>query len=453
MKKKALSIIEDAGFGFTKFEFEAQMYRMGTPRRCEECTDGYRQCETCHGDGTVIDPQNNIFTVETLIDCSRCEGDGGDRCGECNGRGRMGDWSDETACHVWMLDWVLKKKYNTTYKEMREANPIPDGVRMNHDQRTFYGMPDLVFGRFYNDHSVDSEYTCTFPTSKAIELGKLYAQAFVELSKIAGGGHVMVTTGAGMHISVLPTQNNGVYPGQWRMPENQVNNFIREVSKLLPALYFVGTAGHRSREFRYRVPQISTHDKYSAIFTHGNTCFEYRVFETCYDRLEAIGDFLSVIAQSLKFYANPDLKVKQLDKQFGFSNTSNVADYYNTPEQLRILNATVKYLKPEDKTYKQLKNERGLKYTISSLKQKQRIRLSELRSEYDRYAKRYQETRQRPLDRYELAELDNLMLNDGMTHTEAEAYVRSSRQGSLTDFANFVRNNLERRRTSHTVTV
>ncbi len=67
---------------------------------CERCSGSGaepgttpRRCSTCNGSGQVQDVRRSVFgTVMTAHPCSRCEGTGEeitDRCGDCDGRGRI----------------------------------------------------------------------------------------------------------------------------------------------------------------------------------------------------------------------------------------------------------------------------------------------------------------------------------------------------------------------------
>ena len=172
----------------------------------------------------------------------------------------------------------------------------------------------------YNNHTHRGRSVCS-PYNR---------EAFKVFGLKASKGNVNVQ-GSGMHIAVLPEGCAGKYPVRSiRLDTAGLRNFQTEMTKLLPALYFVGTAGHRSRAMTYRTPRISHDSKYSAVYTQNGTIFEYRVFETCYDRPEAVYEYIQVISNSLKFYANPNLKVKALGKKFGFPSTTEIAHYYST---------------------------------------------------------------------------------------------------------------------------
>lgn len=448
---KAVNFIETAGFSHIKVELEGTTGRRHTNNRwaCEPCKSmGVSPCDTCKGRGVTTENENNLFGTTTFIDCRECGGDGNSRCNVCNGNRNRGSFSSNLTCHQFVLEHVTKKLYGKALYEIDNYNYDED-----EDGAEIYDAIDfLTYSYFYDDGSVDSELTFTIPVKEVRHL-PLFIEGFSELGKVAGNGKIDVR-GAGMHIAILPSSSNGRYPCPQRVDSNKLNNFVSEVSKLLPALYFLGTAGHRTRSFNYRNPKISD-DKYSAICTHGGRTFEYRVFETCYERPEAIFDFVQVIANTLKFFHDPNLKVKFLGKKFGFTNTRAVANYFSTPEQLRILNATVKYLKPEDKTFKQLKAERGLKYNIKSLSLKERAIMGDLKRDYDEYKKNFEYTQNKPLTSYEESQVEWLIIEDNYTEDKAIEAVKANRNNGsrLISFSQFVDRNLNKRSTGAVVTV
>lgn len=436
--KKAIKDIKGAGFGYIKVEMEALLNREDAARRCRSCERGQAQCTACEGRGVIVTPPNAQYMTETVTNCTACNGVGHSTCTACNGRYNQGTWSC-TESHKFILDYVLREYYGSSYEEMRAANPVPPYTTER--RAIFYGMPDLIYGWFYDDHSVDSEYTFTIPIDKVGVL-PTYLKAFKALGRETD---YMDVSGAGMHISVLPADSNGKYPCTTRMPRDKVDNFSVQMSKLLPALYFLSTPSHRHRALSYRIPRVSKDTKYSAIFTHGDTCFEYRVFETCYERPEAIFDFIGVIAKSLRFYADPKLTVKKLGKQFGITGDGNIGSNFSTPEQLRILNATVKHLKPEGKSLKQLKIERDVCATIKSLRIEQKKKIASLTQQYEEHKRRFEEIRQRPLNDVEKVTVDELMLEDGLSHSQAVQYVMDTRGGRMIGtFGEFLAGNLVR---------
>ena len=447
---KHLGNIKSSGMSHLKFELEASLGR--SQRRvqwaCGDCT-GRRiaPCSDCNGTGAAA--QRSL--LEPHVECIGCNGNGGRACQSCMGRGHRGNFNDLETCQEYIFDQLALSTTGKTLAELRaEGKELGDRDGRG-GQSGGTALPFVTYAKFYYDGSVDSELTITIPVEEG-EKSLDILNAFKKLAEISSGGHID-TRGAGMHIAVLPEGCDGYYPADVRLDARGLTNFINEVTKLLPALYFVGTSNHRSRTMQYRSPRITNDSKYSAIYTVGRRCFEFRVFETCYDRPEAVYEYLQVISNALKFYADPTRKVKTLGKSFGFPSSTEIANYYNTTEQLRILNATVKYLKPEDKSYKQMKAERGVKYTISSLATKEKSRLAQLRADYNEYKKHFDYIQSKPLNEQEKASVDWYMLEENYTRDEAERLVRSNRGGRLEPFSEFLRRNLTKQRLSATVAV
>ncbi len=231
-----------------------------------------------------------------------------------------------------------------------------------------------------------------------------------------------------------------------------MNNFTEQTQKLLPALFFLASANHRSRGLRFRNPRISHSDKYSAIYTHNRSCIEYRLFETCYEKPDAFFEMLEVVANTLKFYRDPSLKVEYLGKQFGFSeNGYQLSRLFNTPEQLRILNAQITTLKPQEKTIAQLKKERGIHTTISDLMRTERKKVIKIRQDYQELRKRNDEVKKLPLTAEQQRDLDYRMLERNETREQAEAQVRNMRL--LPTLRQFISNNLTNQRFDFSLSV
>lgn len=221
----------------------------------------------------------------------------------------------------------------------------------------------IIFERFYNDGSVDSELTITFKTEDAHHVTK-WMDGFTAMAK-AMNGH-LDTANAGLHIAVL---TESVYPcNKGKLDIDKVQNFAREVSKLLPALLFVSSHNYRTRGLGYRKPQISN-DKYSAIAIHKGV-FEYRLFDTCYDKPDAIYDKIGIIAQTLKFYSKRKNAAK-LDHNIPVRNGGVYAQMFQSPAILEALESSLKYVKPSYKTITQLKKERGLIIDAAKLRRNQ----------------------------------------------------------------------------------
>lgn len=362
--------VEVIGKGFThiKVELEANLNRNVDERGeepCDECDDGTVECDECYGT-TVVD--QGEFEVE----CERCSGDGFETCHVCDGDGYIyvENNSDDEYCEEFICEYVGHEAWDK-----------------------------LNFQKFYYDGSVDSEFTFTLPIE---HVG--YIPKFIDAFRALGDdiGHGLETAGAGMHIAVLTRSDycSGHDCG-WggckycesppALVPNKIRNFRNQVQKLLPALYFVASADHHSRGLEYRYPRISSDEKYSAIYTKDDTCLEYRLFETCYERPQTVFDYIEVIASTLKYYNDARLKVKSTGQRFDFgARGRSVGRFYDTPEKLRILNAQITHVKPKGKTYHQLKKERNFTHTVASLRKRHQKRMATFRQDYRQYVRHQQ---------------------------------------------------------------
>lgn len=410
--KEAVDAIRSAGFTHIKVELEGDLDR-GENEMCWDCDEtGRDECYTCDGTGAVETGRHVGVNREPVLDeCHDCWGDGQISCHACDGTGQIGNFSD-SECNDLM----------STYMgiETREH---------------------LTYGKFYEDGSVDSEYTFTLPADyDMFDHIRNVQEAFISLAEEINGGDIDVR-GSGLHIALLTSGN---YPSRDRLPEANIANFRRETKKLLPALYFMASSGPKSRALSYRGPNVSPHEKYSAIYTGNDTFIEFRLFETCYDNFEAFYDYIQVIAKTLNYYRFPDQKVDLMRKEFAFTSGESVARFFNTPDQLRVLNHQIKAVKPRDKSYKRLKEERGVNYTIKSLTEKQKSKRAKLLEDYRQYKRNYEQAMARPLDDYEQRRVDRLMLEADEPRDRAEAFVRGL--DPLMSRAEFIRQNLAPRR-------
>lgn len=254
----------------------------------------------------------------------------------------------------------------------------------------------LTYGNFYNDGSVDSEFTFTVPIEK-VRVVLEYIVAFREMA--SGAGSRFETNGAGMHIAIL-NNPSGNYPEGNNLIHTNSYNFAQSMTHLLPALYFLGSSNAKSRKLRYRLPQIDLERKYAAITGHRQV-FEYRVFETCYDKPEAFLDFFCVIAKTMQFYKAREVKLPFFDTigQLGCAdNTYHLARFYYTERHIDALDLGLAVLKPDHKTIEQLKRERN--FTISKEKLKQDHEKfvfsvkQEAKTELSKYQRRLESMRQ-----------------------------------------------------------
>lgn len=252
----------------------------------------------------------------------------------------------------------------------------------------------INYMKFYRDGSVDSEVTFTLPVSECQYVVEVI-DAWNKLAEATGGR--MEVHGAGMHIAVL---TSGVYPTSERLPEDKLDNFKREVSKLLPALYIAGTSGNFTRGLRYRQAQIGT-AKYSAISTRSNHCLEYRLFETCYQRPEAIFEYISTIAKTLEYYIDPSKRVTALDENFPIFEGKGLQGFTSTAEQITIIKKQFKFVKPDGLTIKQFMTDRGIDLTIGKIRKSQAGRVKKLKIAYKEHLRTIESIRKTPLNGYQ----------------------------------------------------
>lgn len=420
--KEAVQRIKDAGFSHIKFELEANIGRDGG-QECYDCEGtGHRDCDECEGSGAICQTETvGQIEVENHYECEECYGEGRNDCNNCEGSGEHGAYMDEDDCQRFLLNYVERVK--------------PEALE------------HLDYKSFYEDGSVDSEFTYTHHIDY-LEDFKVWCDAFKALADNIGGE--LDVSGAGMHITLL---QSGDYENQPALDYGGMRNFRREVTKLLPALYFVASAGHQSRGLGYRRPQISNDDKYSAIYTHGDTCIEYRLFETCYDNPTVVDEYIQAIANTLKFYTEPNRQVKQIGTEFGFSEGYELARFYNTPEQLRILNASIKEIQPKGKSLRQMKIQRGVHYTIKGLAIEEKKRMAKLHQEWNDHQRHVRESLASPLTESEQREVDFMITEHGRTLEDAVLRIRGYSRRAIISFDEFVQNNNPSTNRGYLVTV
>jgi hypothetical protein len=244
----------------------------------------------------------------------------------------------------------------------------------------------LVYGQFYNDGSVDSEFTGTIGVEN-IEYVVEYIKAFEALADDIGNG--MGTSNAGMHLAFLNSPD-GTYPRHCTLDSTKTRNFKKSVEKLLPALYFMGTANSETRGMGYRNAQISD-EKYSAI-SYGSNVLEYRLFDTCYGNAEAVLDFFIVMARTLRFYSDtyiePAIKFRG---DLGITEGDcNIQSLYYSATHIDVLEQALREVRPTYKTIAQLKKERGFTVTKAELRKQEREKATEARNRYAEYKKNMQ---------------------------------------------------------------
>lgn len=314
---QAIVKIKEKGFPYIKIELEANLHRGDRERSCDDCNDGYNPCVDCNSTGFIT------LENDTEAECRDCMGDGSIEHSDCGGTGYERTEYDTDECYDLLRSHLSAHTLNI-----------------------------LAFDKFYDDGSVDSEYTFTIPVDElasAIEI----IDAFKALSREITGESSVDINNAGMHISLLTESK---YPTYHELPSRYISNFKREVTKLLPALYFLGTHNHRTRSLEYRYPKVSSEDKYSAIYTHSDTCLEYRLFDPCFDEPLALYEKVETIAATLNYFSTH--KTKANYNAFYIPSESQLKAWFNTLPNYQVLEACLPSLKPARKTSKKLLEER-----------------------------------------------------------------------------------------------
>lgn len=384
--KSVVEAIKDAGFGYVKVELEAQLGRPydsdeGEYETCDDCNgNGNRECEECDGEGynevELTRPDGSTSDITEEVTCEHCYGDGHIDCSNCDGEGEVyvesegGDFGSVEHCE----DFIMEQLSD----EAKDA---------------------LIYKKFYNDGSVDSEFTFTIPVEKVNVLPEII-DTFNKLALEVGNG--MDVDGAGMHVAVLPIESNGRYPvpSSFEMPYEKLQNFKTEVTKLLPALFIAATSGNFTRGLNYRHPKIDT-DKYSAIHLVNNRCFEYRLFETCYQRPEAIFEYLETIARTLEYYKDPSKKVATQGKEFVFYDREGVKGFTATPDQVRIIKKQMKMVIGKNTTIKSFIQAREIDLSVQSRTKDYNQKVSRIRRMYKAALADYEHRLNQPLTPYE----------------------------------------------------
>lgn len=376
--KAALESIKTGDYKGTaiKVELEAQLNRPEGSRnnRCDACDgDGYIFCTECdQGDvpcpNTGCEPDEAVEDCEFncqngWIDCEDCGGEDRVDCSECDGTGRTDDerasWT-VNYCRDWLLENVPKASADT-----------------------------LIYSKFYNDGSVDSEFTFTLPIEKA-RLAVHFIEAFAKMAKLIEKqtGLKADTEGAGMHIAVLNSED-GDYPHNNYIDYAKAVNFRESMRPLIPALLFLASATHDSRGLGYRPPDINLSGKMGVVGVSNNECvFEFRVFETCYQRPLAIIDFFIVISKALKFYKDTATDTSMKLGELGIKDGRGIDRFYYTVKHVEALERGLALLKPDYKTFNQLKKERGFSVDKDTLIKEEQKRHLEWREDFEEVKQR-----------------------------------------------------------------
>jgi hypothetical protein len=292
--------------------------------------------------------------------------------------GRRGDFSSESYCKQWILERLVQY-----------------GLAEGEDGDYEVTRP-LRYARFYNDGSVDSEFTFTLMLDNAenILLLPRVIEVFNELAEANGynfgDGSNMDVRGAGMHTAFI-NERDGTYPTSNYMDQH-FNNFAKSMSLLMPALYFLGTASERSRGLSYRRPGVGIDTHRSAIDYRGGA-LEFRLFDTCYETPEAILDNVCVMSNAIQFWT-AKFKSSGVEKittstRWGIDQGQELKRFYITSQHLDLLNEGLKLLKPSYRTIAELKKARKFTLTKAQTKDPAKRIEKEATIEYEEYEERF----------------------------------------------------------------
>ena len=350
---------------------------------------------------------------------------------------RDDDWGDEDYCQ---RD-ILKRLHSIGLSDANGRRRSP-----------------LTYAEFYNDGSVDSEFTFTllldkpeniFLLPKIIDAWNDFCHEVTDDVDIRG---------AGMHIAILQDPQ-GIYPRA--ISDEQYihfNNFQKSNTLLLPALYFLATHDHISRSLEFRKPAIrATNDahgygKFNAIIYKGQA-LEYRIFDTCYDRPLAILDNIVVIANTLKYwtpeYTNPGIDKITKRITFGNDSSNRLERFYTTVTHIDLLNEGLRLLKPSYRSIRELREERGFKLNKRQFAHLERRLAREAEVEYREYEERFEWSLYASRYTYQgeyLAQADRSKPVPTLQQ-EAQAYadtIIAQKQQKKLELATFVRDKLDR---------
>ena len=378
---RQVRLAKSSHFGATaiKIEMEGVFFRSDRRLNSESCPkchgEGYLTHEACAGRGGFGASYDYGLLVDgsSITPCLSCNMTGHQACSKCFDTNQR--WTDITYCQQWLL------------KQMHEM-----GLSQRKRDGSYVPKKPLIFGMFYDDPSVDSEFT--FTLSLKNEQNIFLLPRILALWKKMGFaiGNGLSIQNAGMHMALLGDKSckyPSSDPADWR---DCLINMDRSMRLLMPALFFLGSDNRLSRGMRFRIPRTST-EKYSAIHYTSN-CLEFRVFEPCYDNPERVLDNFVVMRNCLRFwsrtYKTPSLTKIASTVNFGNDSGDNLDRLYTTACHLDLLNAGILKLKPKYKTVAELKRERSFKKTkktfVSAINQWK----AEARTRYPSYRNRQQ---------------------------------------------------------------
>lgn len=291
----------------------------------------------------------------------------------------------------------------------------------------------LKYIECYNDGSVDTELTFTLPIEKS-HLIPQFIEAFKGITARFDLDEMSVV-GAGMHIGILPTTSNGVYPcDHYGLDSIKYANFRSEVKKLLPALFVAACSKPNTRPLRYRYPDISSETKQSAIYSRSRSMLEYRLFDTCYDNPELVFDYIGVIARTLEYYNDTAKKVTEAGIRYRFYSTVNgVESILQESDQARAIKKHINRVIPKGQTMKSFLKKRGIDLSVSKFVEKEHEE-EKNRKELARQAKEaYDIIMSSPLTKSEARNYPHLDVVSAKEASRSCAHLQSLHLPSTTD--------------------
>lgn len=297
--------------------------------------------------------------------------------------GRRGDFNSTDYCHAYMLERMVGLGLATENADEEYYDDLSD--------RYEWAGP-LVFSRFYNDGSVDSEFTFTIKLDdpENIFLIPKIITIFNELAEDNGGG--VDVRGAGMHTALI-NDRNGMYPVSISNTQfERYENFARSMPLLMPALYFLATSNDTSRGLGYRRPGVG-HDSHRAAIDYRGGALEFRIFDTCYDNPEAFLDNFVVMSNCMKYWTTRYVAsgLEQVCSQVQFGNNSGyeLKRFYNTVVHIDLLDKGLAKLKPSYYTITEIKRQRKFDISRSKLQNERSEIEKQAGVEYKEYMERF----------------------------------------------------------------
>lgn len=298
---------------------------------------------------------------------------------------RNGDFYSTTFCH----DFIMERLEKLGLAE-HDHN---DYIRLSHDVEThWFPLGPLTYAEFYCDGSVDSEFTFTLMIDKPenVFLIPKVIKIFKELAKAVGNG--MDVRGAGMHMAFLNSPH-GDYPSDTSSAdENRFHNYRISMRMLLPALFFLAANKEISRGLGFRRPDVGRNSHRTAI-DYRQGALEFRVFDTCYNKPEAILDNIVVMSNTMKYWKDKFVKtgVEKIATtvKFGRDGNDRLDRFFVTYTHLDLLNWGLERLKPSYLSISELKKQRKFTLDKRELTKQRNTQERAATAEYSEYEDRF----------------------------------------------------------------